>query len=819
MTKNQRLFCRTRVLVVVAALVGSACSGSRAASGSAPVVADGSTAADSGDAVVPTATTSAVDVRPIAVPATAHPRLWVTEGDVVRLRSWAVETNPVWVQGLGRVIEQVRDRVDSGKAADDGSAGWVEDPVEADAEVLAFASLIEPDEAQRAKDGLRARRLLLAGVGPAASGAANGAAYRDPQFAIGDRSRWWGEGWALTTDWIYPSLTKEDKTVVRAAFLRWAHDEERGGQTSNDHPQPVGAHDDPGLLQNPTLLSWSGNNYFTAHGRNIALMSLALDPEDDADGALRAQLHNAVGGFLAMTDEMLRTTGRGGAPEEGLEYGPQSIGYVAETLLALHTAGVDRANSDVARFLGNPFWDEIGPWLGSALSPTAVTQTDGSTRWLPATYGDAQTSHNPDWIQLFAPLAVYDSRIGGDRARLNVERWFELNTVGGGASDLPERVGNPSNPADAILYFLMFDPTLPAPSDPRPAWPKTNIAAGVGRLSWRTGWGIDARWLTMSAGQGRIDHQDGDGLAIELFRKGEWLTKSRSGYDVATSDQKNSLSIQNTRPEHNEPDDYRHIAWAHGSQFPYVNDGPGHIVATVASDAYAYASIDATSLYNSTREGSTDVTQATRSVLWLKPDATVVYDRATTRSADGFKRFNLQLATDATIAGRHASTTTPGWQQLSIDALLPAGASLSTSKVKINADGIVEDEGQLAAGETMVHRFVEDATGHPADVRFLNVLQGVDAGGTPKPTQLVVTTRGDRFEGAVVGDTLVLFPREADRNETIELDVPAGVVQIYIAGLDAHATYTVTTDHAHLHMARGNGPAADEGGVLRVERS
>ena len=797
MTKNQRLFSRVKVLVVVAVLVGSACSGSRSSSGSASLVADGSTTAEAGDTVVPTAAASAIDVGPIAVPVTAHPRLWVTGGDLSRLRSWAVDTNPVWVQGLGRVIAQVRDRVDSRKAADDGSAGWVEDPVEADAEVLAFASLVEPNEAARAKDRQRARRLLLDGVGPAAAGVVKGAAYRDPQFAIGDRSRWWGEGWSLTTDWIYPSLTKEDKVVVLAAFLRWAREEERGGQTTNDHPQPVGAHDDPVLLENPTFVSWSANNYFTAHGRNIALMSLALDPEDDADGALRSQLHNAVGGFLAMTDAMLRTTGRGGAPEEGLEYGPQSIGYVAETLLALHTAGVDGAGNDVTRFDGNPFWDQIGPWLASALSPTAMTQTDGSSRWLPAGYGDAQAYHNPDWIQLLAPLAVYDSRLGGDRARLDAERWFELNTVGGGASDLSERAGNPSNPADAILYFLMFDPTLPAPSDPRPAWPTTNIAEGVGRLSWRTGWDSDARWLTLSAGQGRIDHQDGDGLAIDLFRKGEWLTKSRAGYDVATSDQKNSLSIQNTRPDHNDPRDYRHVAWAHGSQFPYVNDGPGRIVATVTSDAYA--SIDATSLYDSTSEGSVDVAQATRSVLWLKPDLTVVYDRATTRSTGGFKRFDLQLATDATIRGRHATVTTAGGQQLSIDALLPADALLSTSKVKINADGIVEDEGQLAEGETMVHRFVEEATSRPADVRFLNVLQGVDAGSAPRPTELLMTTSGDRFEGTVAGDTLVLFPRDANRHEMIELDIPSAVAQIYIAGLDANATYNVTTDDASHH--------------------
>jgi hypothetical protein len=42
-----------------------------------------------------------------------------------------------------------------------------------------------------------------------------------------------------------------------------------------------------------------------------------------------------------------------------------------------------------------------------------------------------------------------------------------------------------------------------------------------------------------------IDHQNGDGLDLSLFRNGEWLTRERAGYDVPTSDQKNTLAIQN----------------------------------------------------------------------------------------------------------------------------------------------------------------------------------------------------------------------------------------------------------------------------------
>lgn len=72
--------------------------------------------------------------------------------------------------------------------------------MEADAELLAFASLVEPDPADRAADAARARRLLMTGITAAAGGRNDGRPYRSPAFSIDDRSRWWGEGWGLTVD-------------------------------------------------------------------------------------------------------------------------------------------------------------------------------------------------------------------------------------------------------------------------------------------------------------------------------------------------------------------------------------------------------------------------------------------------------------------------------------------------------------------------------------------------------------------------------------------------------------------------------------------
>jgi hypothetical protein len=58
----------------------------------------------------------------------------------------------------------------------------------------------------------------------AAQGEAPGQPFRDRDFSIDDRARWWGEGFALTVDWIYPYLTTQDKATIRQVFLRWANE-------------------------------------------------------------------------------------------------------------------------------------------------------------------------------------------------------------------------------------------------------------------------------------------------------------------------------------------------------------------------------------------------------------------------------------------------------------------------------------------------------------------------------------------------------------------------------------------------------------------
>src|SRR5205823_14579807 len=74
---------------------------------------------------------------------------------------------------------------------------------------------------------------------------------------------------------------------------------------------------------------------------------------------------------------------------------------------------------------------------------------------------------------------------------------------------------------------------------------------------------------------------------------------------------------------------------------------------------------------------ATDITQANRSVLWLKPDYLLVYDRAKSSQPNQFKREEWSTVTRAAIAGNVATETMPSGQHLYITSVLPAGATLT----------------------------------------------------------------------------------------------------------------------------------------------
>lgn len=219
------------VVAAAVALAGGGLAAVSAAAGAGgPISAvAGGTAAVAGDVspgAAPLAGTrwTPTRARPAAAPAGGHPRLWLTAGDLPRLRGWATAANPLWRDGLAPRVAQATADMDAGKVpgADTGSHYYEDYPTESYAELFAFLSLVHPATAARADFARRARTLLMHVMAAAAKGPAADQPFRDPAFAGGssDRSRWWGEGFALTVDWISSALTAADKATIRAVFLR-----------------------------------------------------------------------------------------------------------------------------------------------------------------------------------------------------------------------------------------------------------------------------------------------------------------------------------------------------------------------------------------------------------------------------------------------------------------------------------------------------------------------------------------------------------------------------------------------------------------------
>ena len=86
---------------------------------------------------------------------------------------------------------------------------------------------------------------------------------------------------------------------------------------------------------------------------------------------------------------------------------------------------------------------------------------------------------------------------------------------------------------------------------------------------------------------------------------------------------------------------------------------------------------------------------------------------------------------------------------------------------------------------------IED-TLEPGSMRFLNVLQGADAGVQQLKPVLLRTSSGTAFDGALIGDTAVLFLYDTKVVFTSTIyTVPSAIVHHYVSGLQPSSPYSV----------------------------
>ncbi len=739
---------------------------------------------------------------------------------------------------------------------------------EQDALVFAFHSLIDPNSANRILHAQRARNLLMVAMNEAAKGSLTGAPFRDPLFSVYNRANANSECWPLIVDWIYnatqadgvtPILTAADKATIRTVFLRWANECLNASTCGGDHPVPIGMTNSTALLPGGiNAYRMASNNYYIAHGRLVTMMSLSFDPVDDPalnpaapdavlGNTLRSYIANATGAWLYQEFAMLGDPAAvrsaynlpanasvglasGGLPPEGMLYG-HSYAYIFGQLLALKTAGfADPLLSGPQVALANnpPVWDRFVQGMTSSLVPSAkVFASDAylGPVYQMASYGDIlRLWITPDFVQPFALLAMLDQK-NGDNSRLNAERWFAVNAVEGGAQNLLTRIQNPWSYGvqDALLAFTLLDPAAAPATDPRPNYPTAFYDAPQGRLVEHTDWSANGTMFDFRSSWNSIYHQQADANQFEFYRKGEWLTKGVANYDNnivgLTTDYHNTLSLKNWCAN-GVPTSlgwWEGPFWANGSQWQF-GGGVGDPTTTVSVQTnYTYTFSDTTNLYNRANvwtpaNAALDILHASRSILWLKPDSIVVYDRATSKTAGLFKRFNLALTASPTVNGNVITTTTPNGQHLYVSSLLPAGATVSAAAI----GNALNPKAQL---EPSTHRIVIENPANLTDIRFLHVLQGADANQPADPTALVSSTGGTAFDGALILDTVVMFKHDvATPFAGVTYSVPATTAHHFVTGLVPATGYTVTIApngaSIDVTIVSGGSTTTDVAGVL-----
>jgi hypothetical protein len=602
----------------------------------------------------------------------------------------------------------------------------------------------------------------------------------------------------------------------------------------------------PQLISTPKQLHVAANNFYSGHMRELTMLALSMDAEDDPPlnpgqpdsqlgNTLRSYIADATGAWLyqqyaTYEDPAIVSAAyhippnglgaaRGGMSPEGFLY-DISLGSVYSGLLSLHTAGYNDVSISGPQmaFINSSYWDKLlNGYLHSAAPVPVMNGYIGAVYPL-ANYGDViRTWFIPEHIMTLATIGLYDQSVG-NTARLQKVRWMATNLLEGGAAKLYQRAsqiwGN-SHASTSIQYFMLFDPAAPVASDPRPALPTTFYADGIGRVLARTDWGANAAWFSYLCDWSAINHQHGNCNQFEFYRKGEWLTKERSNYANdfigGLTDYHNTLSLQNDVPAT--------LGWfegptsARGGQWREGQSAGDPTVTTSFGNGYVYALGESTNLYNRINNTASDILHASRSIIWLKPDQIVIYDRATSKTAGRFKRFNLNLLVNPTITDHSAIATTAGGQQLIIQSLLPANTTLTVSAA--------ENFNAVAQMETTNFRLVIEDPSNPSDIRFLNVLQGLDPGASPTATQLLQSSAGTPFSGVAVGTTAVLFPVDLHAPFTsLTYSVPAAISGQLITGLTPGAGYDVAMqpigNNLEVTITPGVSFHADSGGVLSL---
>jgi hypothetical protein len=218
-------------------------------------------------------------------------------------------------------------------------------------------------------------------------------------------------------------------------------------------------------------------------------------------------------------------------------------------------------------------------------------------------------------------------------------------------------------------------------------------AKGIGEVYARSGWDKHATWVNLIAGSYTQSHAHQDQGALMIY-KDSWLA-----YD-SNVDSKSGLNQQ--------IDAHSTVRIVDGGKtVEQQRDTNAAIVALHRGTGYVYAAAELTPAYKPARNPSAAVTTVQREIVYLEPDAIVVYDRVATK-AGGQQVWQLVSPASPAITATHA-TFTVGARKLEVERVIaPGGTTAAAYDFRKEAD--------FTGG------FRLDETAPAGDNRFLHVI-------------------------------------------------------------------------------------------------
>jgi hypothetical protein len=209
---------------------------------------------------------------------------------------------------------------------------------------------------------------------------------------------------------------------------------------------------------------------------------------------------------------------------------------------------------------------------------------------------------------------------------------------------------------------------------------------------------------------------------------------------------------------------------------------------------YVAQSINATGAYNFNYPSTyarTDVQNATRDFLWIKPYYLAIYDRGVTGQA-AFKQVWFNTTGAPTISRTDTSWTSAlGTLSVYLHTLLPSGATISTVATPqwpMQVNGGLSNQ---AGADYAPYTRIEINAGTPTSAQFLNVLEAQNHGTAATGAALMQSTSGQGFDGAIIGSTCAMFARVWPATFTGTTYPASGCTTHYISDLTPNTTYTI----------------------------